>query len=157
MVLNQGKCHFMSLGKNTENQTFVYKNKIKKTNEEQKVFGIIIDDKLTFKSRVKNFSKKTSQKIWALASLSRYLDDTQKGSIFGSVIRSQLRYCPTVWITNNMIDKLHERALRIVLNNQTINFETLLAESSDICNHHRNIQKLMTERHIKYKKTLLFQ
>ena len=77
MVLNQGKCHFMSLGKNTENQTFVYKNKIKKTNEEQKVFGIIIDDKLTFKSRVKNFSKKTSQKIWALASLSRYLDDTK--------------------------------------------------------------------------------
>ena len=147
MVLNQGKCHFMSLGKNTENQTFVYKNKIKKTNEEQKVFGIIID----------NFSKKTSQKIWTLASLSRYLYDTQKGSIFRSVIRSQLRYCPTVWITNNMIDKLHERALRIVLNNQTINFETLLAESSDICNHHRNIQKLMTERHIKYKKTLLFQ
>ena len=44
MVLNQGKCHFMSLGKNTENQTFVYKNKIKKTNEEQKVFGIIIDN-----------------------------------------------------------------------------------------------------------------
>ena len=34
MVLNQGKCHFMSLGKNTENQTFVNKNKIKKTNEE---------------------------------------------------------------------------------------------------------------------------
>ena len=147
MVLNQGKCHFMSLGKNTENQTFVYKNKIKKTNEEQKVFGIIID----------NFSKKTSQKIWTLASLSRYLYDTQKGSIFRSVIRSQLRYFPTVWITNNMIDKLHERVLRIVLNDQTINFETLLAESSDICNHHRNIQKLMTERHIKYKKTLLFQ
>ena len=144
MVLNQGKCHFMSLGKNTENQTFVYKNKIKKTNEEQKVFGIIID----------NFSKKTSQKIWTLASLSRYLYDTQKGSIFRSVIRSQLRYFPTVWITNNMIDKLHERVLRIVLNDQTINFETLLAESR---NHHRNIQKLMTERHIKNKKSLLFQ
>ena len=31
------------------------------------------------------------------------------------------------------------------LNNQTSNFETLLAESSDICSHHKNIQTLMTE------------
>ena len=47
--------------------------------------------------------------------------------------------------TNNLINKLHEKILRIVLNDQTSNFETLFIESSDICNHHRNIQTLMTE------------
>ena len=44
-----------------------------------------------------------------------------------------------------MINKLHEKTLRIVLNDQTSNFETLLIEHCDICNHHRNIQTLMTE------------
>ena len=44
-----------------------------------------------------------------------------------------------------MINKLHRRVLRNVLNNQTSNFETLTVESGDICNRHRNIHKLMTE------------
>ena len=46
--------------------------------------------------------------------------------------------------TNNMINKLHERALRIVLNDQTSKIERLFADSTDICNQHRNIQILMT-------------
>ena len=42
--------------------------------------------------------------------------------------------------TNKMINKLHEKALRIVLNDKTSNFETLLTESSNICSDHRNFQ-----------------
>ena len=45
----------------------------------------------------------------------------------------------------NNINNLNERALRILLNDQTSNLETLLLESSDIGNNHRNIQTLMTE------------
>ena len=75
---------------------------------------------------------------------------TQKSLILESVIRSQFHYCPKVWMfcssqTNNMINKLHESALRIELNDQTSNFETLLAESRDACNYHGNIQTLMAE------------
>ena len=44
-----------------------------------------------------------------------------------------------------MINELHEKVLTIVLNDQTNNFEMLLAESSDIWNHHRNNQTLLTE------------
>ena len=59
----------------------------------------------------------------------------------GIIRRTQLNYCPIVWMfcsgqTNTMINKLHKRALRIALNDQIGNFGTLLAESSDICNHH---------------------
>ena len=45
--------------------------------------------------------------------------------------------------TNNMINKLHERVPRIVLNNHVSDFEALLHKSSDICSHHRNIQMLI--------------
>ena len=41
MVLNQGKCH-LCLRRNTENETFV-----SKISEEQKMFGIVIDNELT--------------------------------------------------------------------------------------------------------------
>ena len=40
-----------------------------------------------------------------------------------------------------MIDKNHERALRLILNDHTSDFDTLLLQNNnDTCNHHRNIQ-----------------
>ena len=47
--------------------------------------------------------------------------------------------------TNNMIKKIDERALRIVLNSHIIDLETLLCNINGIAFHHRNIQTLMTE------------
>ena len=43
MVLNQAKCHFMCLGRITENKSLVLKNKIMQTSEEQKILRIIIN------------------------------------------------------------------------------------------------------------------
>ena len=111
---------------------------------------MIIDNKLNLKIYVDSLCKKASQKIWVFARLSKYLNDAQKGLIVKSPIRSQFSYCLIVWIfwsrkTNIMIKKLHERTLRIVLNNQTSNFEMLLVENSNIFNHARNIQTLMME------------
>ena len=44
-----------------------------------------------------------------------------------------------------MINKIHERALRLILNDHTSDFDTLLQNNNDTCNHHRNIQTLMIE------------
>ena len=44
-----------------------------------------------------------------------------------------------------MINKTHERALRIVLNDNISDFETMLRNMNDITIHHRNIQTLMIE------------
>ena len=46
---------------------------------------------------------------------------------------------------NNMINKLHERSLRIILNYYSSNFNILLENNNDISNHHRNIQAFLTE------------
>ena len=54
LVLSQGKCHFMHLGRNTKNKIFVFKNKIMRNSVKQRILGIIIDNKLNFKSHVKN-------------------------------------------------------------------------------------------------------
>ena len=44
-----------------------------------------------------------------------------------------------------MINKIHERALRIVLNDNISDFETMLLNTNYITIHHRNIQTLMIE------------
>ena len=47
--------------------------------------------------------------------------------------------------TNNMISKIYERALRIVLDYHISDFETVLRNMNNITIHPKNIQTLMTE------------
>ena len=53
MVLNADKCHFMCLGKDTENETSIFNNFIFNNGNKEKILGITIDNKLTFKSHIK--------------------------------------------------------------------------------------------------------
>ena len=94
MVLNLGICHFMCFGQNTVNETFVYDNIELKSSKEEKILGVIIDNKLRFKSHVKNLCKKTSQRIRALSCSMHYLKDSEKKMIFNALMKSQFSYCP---------------------------------------------------------------
>ena len=42
MVLNQGKYHFLLLGRNNENEKFVFKNKITKTVRNRKFLKLLL-------------------------------------------------------------------------------------------------------------------
>ena len=53
-----------------------------KNSSEEKILGITIDNKLKFKNPVKNLCKKASEKIWALSSLTNYLNNSDKKLIF---------------------------------------------------------------------------
>ena len=46
---------------------------------------------------------------------------------------------------NNKIDKLHERALRIVCKNDELTFRELLGKDHSITIHQRNLQRLVIE------------
>ena len=63
---------------------------------------------------------------------------------------SQFSYCPMVWMChrrtlNNKINKLHERALRLVYDDRQSTFEELLSIDKLVTVHHRNLQVLATE------------
>ena len=91
MVFNSGKCHFMCI---EQNKTFFYDNTEIKNSKEEKILGVIIDNKLRFKSHVKNLCKKALQKIWALSCLINYLKNSEKKMIFNALIKPQFSYCP---------------------------------------------------------------
>ena len=66
------------------------------------------------------------------------------------MIKSQFSYCPSIWMfssrqSNNLINKVHERSLRLITNNQNSSFETLFQNNKDITFNQKNLQILMTE------------
>ena len=128
MVLTADKCQFMWLGRDTENKTFIFIDFIFNKSNENKLLGITLDNNVTFKSHIKTLRKKVAQKIGLFSKLLNHLNDSQKRLIFSSIIKSQFSYCPFIWMfssgtSNNMINKSHEPALRLILNDHTSDFD----------------------------------
>ena len=65
-------------------------------------------------------------------------------------INSQFGYCPLIWMNhsrtlNNRINRIQERALRIVYNDRKSTFSELLTKDKSVTVHSRNLQILATE------------
>ena len=65
-------------------------------------------------------------------------------------IESQFSYSPLVWMfcgrsSNNRINHLHERTLRVVYDNEYLSLEELIKKDNSVSIHHRNIHILATE------------
>ena len=115
-----------------------------------KLLGIHIDSKLTFEPHVSSLCKKTSQKLNAFARLACSLKFDQKKLLLNAFITSQFSYAPVVWMfhnrkLNNHINRIHERALRLVYQDHNSTFEELLAKDVSFKIHDRNWQRLLIE------------
>ena len=115
-----------------------------------KLLGIAIDNKLNFYEHVNNICKKANQKLHALARIAKYIQTDKLRIIMKTFIDSQFNYCPLTWMfhsrkLNVKINKLHERAFRIVYKSRTLTFGQLLILDKSYCIHHRNLQKLAVE------------
>ena len=109
-----------------------------------------IDNKLKCKSHIQGLCKKASQKLGELSRPSNCLNDSEKKLYFKAIVKSQFNLCSLGWLfcsrrSNDIINKVHERALRVVIDEQTSDFKKLLQRKNDVCNHHRNIQALSIE------------
>ena len=66
------------------------------------------------------------------------------------MIKSQFNYCPLVWMfcsreSSNLINKIHERSLRISYKDQKTSCQNLLETHNGLTIYQRNLQVLMTE------------
>ena len=78
------------------------------------------------------------------------MDISKKRSIVNAFILSQFSYFPLVWMfhsrkLNHRIYEIHERALRIVCNDQQCTFEVFLERDNSFTIHERNLQKSTIE------------
>ena len=87
------------------------------------------------------------------------MDINKRRMLVRAFIISQFSYCPLMWMihrrnTENRVNKIHERALRLVYDDSTsLSFDELLIKDKSVIIHQRNLQFLATEN-FKVKKGL---
>ena len=146
---NPDKFHLLLSDTNSEYSVTVDKFELQNSNCET-ILGIKIDNKLTFDAHVTDLCTKVSQKLHALSRISYLMTFEQRKKVMNAFILSQFGYCPLVWMfhsrtLNNRINKLHERALRMVYQDSKSSFEELLLQNKSFTIHVRNIQTLAIE------------
>ena len=109
---NAGKCNLIT------SSTSPVEIKIENTSVKRvEPLGVHIDGRLDFDYHVSQICKKASKKIHVLSSVTKYMD--QNRMLMKAFIISQFSYCSLVWMfhsrnTENRVNKVHERALRLV-------------------------------------------
>jgi len=150
MKLNQDKCHLIISGHKHE-AMFVNINEHQIwESREQKLLGIVLENTLKFENHLSTQCKKAGQKLSALIRISKFLKFNQKRTLMKAFIEGQFGYCPLLWMfsgktSNNRINKLHERALRVVYSDYNSTFDDLLRRDGSVSIHDRNIRILATE------------
>ena len=121
-----------------------------KSSSTEKLLGIQIDPDLTFVKHISSICDKVGKKINALSHLVNYMSLDKCRMVMKAFIKSQFDCCPLIWMFhsrtfNNKINRLHERALRIVCSYYKSSFCELLEKDKSFSIHHKNIQSLAIE------------
>ena len=109
-------CHLLiSSGENVP--VNIGTSQIKNSNCER-LLGIDIDCKLSFENHINQICSKARAKIKALARIAPFLNKRKRKLLMNAFSKSQSSYCPLSWMfhsctLNSMINRLHERCLRI--------------------------------------------
>ena len=146
---NPDKFHLLLSEKSSKYSVTVDKFELQNSNCET-ILGIKINNNLTFEAHVTNLCNKVSQKLHALSRISYLMTFEQRKKVMNAFILSQFGYCPLVWMfhsrtLNNRINRLHERALRMVYQDSKSSFEELLVKNGSFSIHVRNIQTFAIE------------
>ena len=149
MKINTDKCHLLILGRNSNEQVTVnIGDSVIGNTKEQKLLGVVIDNRLNFESHISKLCKKAGNRLSALARIPGYKDSNKLRFLMRAFVISQFQYCRLVWMfhsrhLNNKINRIHERALRIAYKDYKSSFNTLLDKSVNI--HSKNLKTLMIE------------
>ena len=146
--LNAGKCQLL-VANHTENVSVNVDNEKIECSDSVKLLGVLVDYKLDFNEHVSKLCDKVSSKLHALSRISSFMRIDRLKLLMKAFIESNFGYCPLIWMfhnrtLNNRINRLHERALRIVYKNSNSSFAELLALDNSFTIHERNLQKLAT-------------
>ena len=148
MKSNDDKCHLL-IANNDKGYITLGGNKIK-AEDSVDLLGLKIDKDLTFKDYIIKKIIKANHKFHALTRVSKFMTKEKLKIVMKTFIISQFNYCPLIWMFHNRtlntkINKLHERALRLVYKNDYLTFQELLELDGSLTIHERNLQKLATE------------
>ena len=146
LKMNVGKCHL--LVSSHEVVSITVNQQVINCSNSVKLLGVTIDNNLSFDTHVSKLCDKVSLKLHALARISNFMNHDKLRLILKAFVESQFGYCPLVWMfhsraVDNRINRLHERALRLVYRDSQLTFKELLRNDGSFEIHHMNLQKLL--------------
>ena len=115
-----------------------------------KLLGVHIDSNLSFNDHVTSLCVKAGRKLTALTRITNLLSIEKRKFLINSFVDSQFSYSKLIWMfhsrkLNSKINRLQERSLRIIYDDDKSSFEELLKKDGSVTIHHRNIQALAIE------------
>ena len=153
-ILNGDKCQLLIIesSRSLRNESVAVNvgNIVVEEKQNGKLLGITIDKHNTMGEHIKKMCKQASNKLSALARISSVLSEHKRKILMKSFVTSQFSYCPIVWMycqrqSNNLINRIHERALRITYNDYLSDFANLLRKDGSVTIHQKNVQMLASE------------
>ena len=126
MKTNADKCHLL-VTRDTYVTAKIGELDVKNSMKEK--LGVKIDSKLSFQNHVSSLCKKASQKLHGLQRVISFMDLAKRKRLMKAFITTQLNYCPLTWMShsrqlNNRINKIQERALRLVYKDNKLTLMT---------------------------------
>ena len=151
MVAHPSKFQVMFMGLGNDCKLCIEIDKVVvKTVDKVQLLGVIMDSKLECDEHVKSLCLKANRNISALSRVAKIIDKPKCKLLYNSFVTSNFRYSPLIWMfcgktANNEINRVHKRALRIILRDYDASFDELLVENEEKTIHVRNLQMLMIE------------
>ena len=150
MKLNTDKCHLIISGnKHDSFRADIGNDRIWDSNY-VKLLGTNIDRTLKFDFHMLKVCSKANRKLTIFSRMFKFLTFKKRRVLNKAYFESQFKYCPLVWMfhgrqVNNKINRLHERALRMIYEDSTSSFDTLLEKVMSFSVHDKNIQQIALE------------
>ena len=112
--------------------------------ETVKLLGVTSDSKLNFNGHIKTICRKTKNKFKAFSRIARNLDNQKASLLYNSIILTNFNYCPLIWMfcgktANEEVNRVHKRALRVLLNDFDSTFEEFLHRNEEVTIHAKNL------------------
>ena len=151
MVANPEKFQLMFIGLKDDIKLCIDINGIVvQMTDSVKLLGVTIDSMLNFNQHVQSICKKASKKVRAFSRIAPNLEYEKNVMLYTSFVLSNFNYCPLIWMfsgksSNNEINRIHKRALRVLLDDYGSTFEELLQKRGEHTIHTRNLQTLLLE------------
>ena len=151
LVANPSEFQVMFMGLGNDCKLCIEVNKMAiKTVEKVKLLGAIIDSKLKFDEHVKSLCLNANSNISALSRVAKIVGQSKCKLLYNSFVMSNFRYSPLIWMfcgktANKEINRVHKRALSILLRDYDASFDELLVKNEEKTIHVQNLQMLMIE------------
>ena len=152
IIVNPDKFQAMLLEKRNKNNQSCLKinSQTIKTTNCVKLLGKTFDSKLNVDSHISDLCKRASMQLNALNRLKVYIGNKEMEILINSFIYSNFNYCPLVWHFSSCkstakIEKIHKRCSRVILNDNTSDYQTLLEKIKKSSMEIKRLRNLATK------------